>query len=195
MPDPLERLRREGKLTERGVNLAALADAKVSRAVLPGMEAAEPGSSFEMELPFPPSVNPYWRYFLLNGVIRHALSSTGKDYRAETIFAIKKALGKVRPLTGPLSLTLVLFPPNLARMDLDNRIKPLLDAMGAAKVYGDDSQIRAIHARFGPLCRPNGKVAVRIVPLSVETALGMVDDRDRRIAELEAELDRLRGEA
>ena len=129
---------------------------------LPGAEAAEPGQTFEMLLPWPPTTNHYWAHFLINGKPRIGLSSKGLTYRKATVSAV----GAVRRLTGPLCLTVVLHPPTLARIDLDNRLKPLLDALTAAGVWADDSQVREIRARFGPVDRSGGRVEVRIVPLA-----------------------------
>lgn len=127
MPDPLERMRQEGRLTERGVNLAALADAKVSRAVLPGMEAAEPGSVFEATLPWPPSVNDYYVRWVVSvpgnkSFIKAALSPVANNFRSEVAFMV----GRVKPLTGPLAMSIVLFEPDNRKHDIDNLNKGLL---------------------------------------------------------------------
>lgn len=167
MTDPLERMRQEGRLTEHGVNLAALADAKVSRAVLPGMEPAEPGSSFEATVPWPPSVNDYYVRWVVSmpgkkPFIKAALSPAANNFRSEVAFVV----GRVKPLTGPLAMSIVLFEPDLGKHDIDNLNKGILDALTHAHVFADDKQVRRLIVSYGPLCRPNGKVAVRIVPLA-----------------------------
>lgn len=134
-----------------------------------------PGAVFEALLPWPPTTNHYWRYFVLNDCARMAMSSFGKNYRKATVAAV----GTVKSLTGPLCLHLVLYPPNKARLDLDNRIKPLLDALTVAGVFADDSQVKEIHARFGAV-RPGGAVAVKIEPLTDATDWGRIRiERDK----------------
>lgn len=145
--------------------MARIGTATVTRSVgvtLPGCEPSEPGARFEAVLPWPPTTNHYWAHFLIKGKPRIGLSSKGLTYRKATVSAV----GAVRRLTGPLCLTVVLHPPTLARIDLDNRLKPLLDALTAAGVWADDSQVREIRARFGPVDRSGGRVEVRIVPLA-----------------------------
>lgn len=165
--DIFEQARREGRLKEIGVNLGVIQDAKASRVSLPGMEPAEPGSVFEATLPFPPSVNDYYVRWVVSvpgkkPFIKAALSKVAEEFRQEVALRV----GRVRPLAGPLMASIVLFEPNLAKHDADNFNKGLLDALKHAHVFGDDSQIRRLVVSYGPLCRPNGKVAVRIVPLA-----------------------------
>lgn len=177
MADHFDQARREGRLKETGVNMVVLNDAKVARAVLPGMEAAEPGSTFEAVLPWPPSVNDYYTRWIFGiikqGVqrvcaggqrptIRAALSKEAEAFRQE----VQLLIGRVRPLTGPLAVSVVMFEPNLGKHDIDNFLKGLFDSLTHSHVFADDGQIRDLHVRYGPLCRPNGKVAVRIVPLA-----------------------------
>lgn len=143
---------------------------------LPGAEAAEPGQTFEMLLPWPPTTNHYWAHFLINGKPRIGLSSKGSAYRKATVAAV----GTVGRMTGPLSISIVLRPPTLTTLDLDNRIKPLLDAITTAEVWADDSQVRELHARFGPVDRNGGSAAVKIEPLADATDWGRIRiERDK----------------
>jgi hypothetical protein len=53
-------------------------------------------------------------------------------------------------LTDPLSVTIYVFPGSSMQGDIDNRIKPILDAL-VGKVYQDDAQIeRIVIQRFEP---------------------------------------------
>ncbi len=180
--DILDQARRNGVVvTERGVNTAVLEAAKSSRAILPpalpGMEASDPGDKFQMELPWPPSVNHYYTEWIFGIVkqgvqwiccggrrptIRMARSKEAEAFRQEVALLV----GRVKRLTGPLMFALVLHEPNNRNHDIDNYNKALFDSLKNAGVYDDDSQIRMLITTYGPLCRPNGKVAVRIVPLA-----------------------------
>jgi crossover junction endodeoxyribonuclease RusA len=182
MPDDIfAEARRDGRLKETGVNMAVLEAVASTKArmppALPGMEASEPGDKFEMELPWPPSVNDYYTRWVFGVIkkgsqwvcaggkrptIRAALSKDAEAFRQEVALLV----GKVKPLTGPLMLTLVLHEPDKHNHDIDNFNKGLFDAITHAGVFHDDSQIKMLVVSYGPLCRPNGKVAVRIVPLT-----------------------------
>lgn len=87
-------------------------------------------------LPWPPSVNGYWRS--VNG--RNILSKRGRIYKQAAARAVLAA-GANKHLSGRLRVKLVAYPPNNARRDLDNLAKGVLDSMQGAGVYLDDSQV------------------------------------------------------
>jgi len=92
-------------------------------------------ATYSIELPFPPSVNHYWRH--QNG--RHHISAQGVAYRKE-VWAICKQL-RVRPLPGELAVRIEAYPPDKRRRDLDNMLKAALDACTHGGIWVDDSQI------------------------------------------------------
>lgn len=92
-------------------------------------------------LPFPPSVNGYWR----NLPGRTILSKRAREYRK----AILALVGPVKPLLGRLHAVVTLFPPDKRRRDLDNYMKSLFDALQHAGVYRDDEQIDEFTVRRG----------------------------------------------
>lgn len=110
---------------------------------------AEP--SINLILPWPPSVNSYWRHPSSGRLAgRHLISSSGRAYRqAVTDAWIKQGAGII---VGPhrLELTIYAYPPDRRRRDLDNLLKGALDSLVSCGVFEDDSQIDAlcIHRLF-----------------------------------------------
>lgn len=88
-----------------------------------------------VELPYPPSINTYWRHVGTRTII----SRRGRAFR-ETVCSILAAAGVV-PLVGPLIVEIAIFPPDRRRRDVDNVLKSLLDALQHGRAYLDDSQI------------------------------------------------------
>lgn len=89
----------------------------------------------ELELPYPPSVNHYWRRV----GARTLISRGGRAFRT-AVCSILAAHG-IRPIDGPLEVLIELFPPDRRRRDVDNTQKALLDALAHGGAYHDDSQI------------------------------------------------------
>jgi Holliday junction resolvase RusA-like endonuclease len=109
----------------------------------------------EVELPYPPSINHYWRRV----GYRTLISREGRRFR-QRVLAILAALG-IEPLLGRLVVQVDVFPPDSRRRDIDNVQKALLDALQHGGAYADDSQIvkLAIEKRE-PV--EGGKTVVRI---------------------------------
>ena len=92
-----------------------------------------------IELPWPPSVNHYWRH---NRGITH-ISTEGRKYRA-TVNIQLRAQGVTKPLDGELRMAIRLFPPDRRIRNMDNILKALLDAMQHGGAYHDDDQIKTL---------------------------------------------------
>ena len=90
----------------------------------------------QVTLPWPPSVNTYWRN--VNG--RTIISAKGREYRQAVgdMILVQRA---VCHYAGPLRVDIQAFRPDKRRRDLDNLLKAVLDGMTYAGVYDDDSQI------------------------------------------------------
>jgi len=89
-----------------------------------------------IEIPWPPSVNSYWRTW--KG--RVLVSKRGREYR-RTVAKLSLYFGFKHYGTDRLRVTIHAYPPDRRRRDLDNLNKASLDALQAAGVYDDDSQI------------------------------------------------------
>ena len=109
----------------------------------------------ELELPYPPSVNHYWRRV----GARTLISRGGRAFRT-AVCSILAAHG-IRPIDGPLEVLIELFPPDRRRRDVDNTQKALLDALAHGGAYHDDSQIARLTIERRQVV-PNGKVRVRV---------------------------------
>ena len=112
----------------------------------------------QVDLPFPPSVNHYYRRV----GPRTLISREGRAFR-KNVCTILARLG-VRPLDGPLAITIDVHPPDRRRRDIDNIQKSLLDALEHGGAYHDDSQIVRLVAEKREVVT-NGKVKVRIEPI------------------------------
>ncbi len=108
-----------------------------------------------LTLPWPPSVNHYWRMW--RG--RMLISRKGRQYR-DAVVAIVRAT-QVKPLLGPLAIHIELFPPDARRRDVDNALKALNDSLEHGGAFVDDSQIVWLLIEKSSNVR-GGKVIVRI---------------------------------
>lgn len=108
-----------------------------------------------LELPYPPSVNHYYRRV----GPRTLISREGRTYRDRV--ASHLLVLSVRPLEGRIRMRIEVYPPDNRRRDLDNLLKSLWDALQKGGAYRDDSQV----VRFEVEKRetlPGGKVIVAI---------------------------------
>ena len=109
----------------------------------------------EIELPYPPSVNHYYRRV----GPRTLISRQGRRYR-EQVCAILRSL-RVRPIEGRLEVWIDAHPPDRRRRDADNLLKSCLDSLQHGGLYRDDSQIKRLHVAMKPPVA-GGKILVRV---------------------------------
>ena len=111
----------------------------------------------EFDLPWPPSVNNYYRHV----GPRVLISREGRRYRR----MVTSRLGGLFPkFTGKVRLALDCYPPDRRRRDLDNLCKSLQDTLQHAGLYEDDSQIKDLRLRMREPAPPDGRVALRAAP-------------------------------
>ena len=109
-------------------------------------------------LPWPPTVNRYYRTHLG----RVLISEEGRRYRR----VVKTHLAGARDLPAMsdldrLALTIAAYPPDRRKRDLDNLLKPLIDALMHAGAFPDDSQIDVLMIGRGAVRKGAGCVIVR----------------------------------
>jgi crossover junction endodeoxyribonuclease RusA len=119
-----------------------------------------------LTLPYPPSINHYWRNF--RG--RMVISREGRTFR-ENVCALLAGNGngpRKPPAGGRIALMMDAFPPDRRRRDLDNLLKPVLDALERGGEYQDDSQIDLILSRRREVV-PGGRLEVTVsdLPLTI----------------------------
>jgi crossover junction endodeoxyribonuclease RusA len=115
--------------------------------------------AYSITLPYPPSVNGYWRSF--RG--RQIISKRGREYREQVVAAVLSNVNR-RKFEGRLEVVAELWVPDRRRRDIDNALKALLDSATHAGLWNDDSQIddlRVIRVGY----TPGGLVVLRIKEL------------------------------
>lgn len=122
--------------------------------------------TLHFEMPWPPSVNTYWRSIVLGGKFKKArsqvlISEQGRAYRVEV--ARQVLLQKIPrgALKGRLAVHATAHPPDARTRDLDNCWKGLLDALYHAGVIADDGHIDDLHI-VRAAKRPPGVMRLRV---------------------------------
>jgi len=90
------------------------------------------------QLPYPPSVNHYWRS--VGG--RVLISKEGRAFRRKVCAILNRV--RAEPMDGDLAIEIVVYPPDRRRRDVDNVLKSLLDALEKGGAYENDSQIKRL---------------------------------------------------
>lgn len=97
-----------------------------------------------LTLPWPPSVNHYWR----NWQGRTVISPEGRRYR-KAVEEEVMILRMNKKLNKQLKVTITAYRPDNRRRDLDNLLKAVLDALTHAGVYEDDHLICDLRICWG----------------------------------------------
>lgn len=108
------------------------AKGKVAQIVQPANNGIT--DALEFTLPYPPSVNHYWRH---DRGQTH-ISAAGFAYRGKVLAVLRGT----KMVIGRIACTIDIYPPDRRRRDVDNICKCLLDAMNHAGCYPDDSDIK-----------------------------------------------------
>lgn len=131
-------------------------------------------SDLTLVLPFPPSVNHYWRHVIMGKFVRTLISAAGREFKLNVAQALQNQLGaKIDPILCDCRLYVSLHAPDRRRRDVDNYAKALLDSLTEAGVWADDSQIRDLRLVWGDVL-PGGKAVVTIRKMPMPPAQGQL---------------------
>ena len=115
-----------------------------------------------LSLPFPPSMNTYWRTF--RGMT--VLSKQGREFKAAVAdYVVEYRVPKLGD--SKLRVSMVLFPRDKRKIDIDNRIKAVLDALQDAGVFNDDFQVDELSIVRGKTIKGG---AIRVLIEQIETS-------------------------
>ncbi len=112
-------------------------------------------------LPWPPSINHYWRRV----GPRTLISREGREYRS-IVCGLLARLGETTR-DGRVAVCIDAHPPDRRRRDVDNIQKAPLDAMEHAGIYENDGQIDLLVTRRKPPFR-GGKIVVTVEDLPLD---------------------------
>ena len=111
------------------------------------------------ELPWPPSVNHYYRRV----GPRTLISRAGREFRRQVGRIL--AARRLPPATGRLAVSVEVYPPDRRRRDIDNLLKAVLDALQHGGAFPDDSRIAWLLIHRTQVMR-GGRVVVTIRDLA-----------------------------
>lgn len=111
----------------------------------------------QLTLPPPPSINHYYR--AVRG--RIFINKHGLEYREVVNRVVHRLNPNAKPLRKRLTVAIRYCPADRRRRDLDNVLKPLLDALQKAGVFKDDEQIDDLRIHRGPVV-PGGRVEIQL---------------------------------
>lgn len=125
-----------------------------------------PVMTLRFTLPWPPSVNTYWRHIVLGGKFKKAqarvlLSEQGRRYQVDSFAELARQRVPRGAVKGRLALVITAFPPDRRQRDLDNLLKGTLDALKHARVIADDGDIDELLVKRGPV-RPQGIMELEV---------------------------------
>lgn len=120
-------------------------------------------ADYSFTLPYPPSVNGYWRTFRN----RQIISKRGREYVNLVDSEMQKLGLKGEQIDCSVSFRMVINPPTLRSYDVDNFTKGVFDALSKCKFWIDDSQVQKLTVIKGEKVK-GGNVAVTVCKLNEE---------------------------
>jgi len=122
-----------------------------------------------LKLPYPPSINAYW---LASGHRRY-ISKRGLEFKKSVVeFVLEWSIPKLGSV--PVEIQIVIHPRSKILMDIDNCVKPILDACQDAGIFDDDVQVQELHVFRGKPKKGGGCTVMieELTRVATETQLG-----------------------
>lgn len=116
-------------------------------------------AEIKLTLPWPPSINHYWRRA---GKVIH-VSTEGARFFRRCGIAVRAQFGAA-PIATPVAVMVECWGPRRNWGDVDNRAKPLLDALTKAELWTDDKLVRDLRIVDRGRCA-GGRVVVWVRPM------------------------------
>jgi hypothetical protein len=108
-----------------------------------------------LELPLPPTINSYWGF----SGHRRFLTLQAREFKQQVAHIVSQQ--STRFGDAKLGISITIFWASKRVADLDNRCKPLLDALVQAGLTTDDSNFKEIHIYEGGIVK-GGKTLIKI---------------------------------
>lgn len=115
----------------------------------------------QFELPWPPTVNSYWKPIVRKGRAVLILTDRAIEYRKLALFMLNKQKVKGLAILDPVHIKVTYHPPTKRKYDIDNFLKGTLDAITHGYIWKDDEQIIDMYVRKGSV-EKFGRVRVQI---------------------------------
>lgn len=117
-------------------------------------------ADYDFYVPWPPSINGYWRTFRN----RQIISKRGREYR-ECVLAHMDFIDLSGELVSDrVSVEILLNPPTARKYDIDNFCKGIFDGLTHAKFWLDDEQVDRIAIKKGAKTK-GGRVWLKVYKL------------------------------
>lgn len=114
---------------------------------------------YELYLPFPPTINNYYKKASHGG---RYISEKGRKFRDEVVAAISDQIGDSIPIDYRVMVEIILFAPDKRDRDMDNYNKALLDAITESGFWMDDKLADQVFNYRGEVRSRRGSCYVRI---------------------------------
>jgi crossover junction endodeoxyribonuclease RusA len=91
--------------------------------------------TFEATLPWPPTVNTYWRHRVIGKLATVYISQEGQAYRKAVNLCLVEHGVKTYELEGDLRVEIEVFPPDKRKRDMRIYRNPIIAGMVKVRVY------------------------------------------------------------
>jgi crossover junction endodeoxyribonuclease RusA len=155
-------------------------------AVIPAIQQVRaddaPLMSLAFSMPWPPTVNTYWRHTVRGGkkpkdgaplkksFAKVYLSKQGLRYQSDALGMLRAQKVPRGALRGRLAVHVTAYPPDHRVRDLDNLCKGLFDALKHGGIIVDDGDIDDMHVVRGPV-RSGGVLLLKLSELGTEVCV------------------------